>query len=103
MKIKAKETPRFYHYLYLIIIVILILWIGIFSRNSFWHTHQLQRKVETMEREAENLKAINDSLAKENTRLKTDPEAAEKAAREQYGLTKPGEKVFRFVPAKEDQ
>ena len=29
-------------------------------------------------------------------------ETAEKAAREKFGLTKPDETVFRFVPAEED-
>lgn len=102
MKIKAKETPRYVSYVFYLAFFMLILWIALLSRNSFWNTHQLQRKVENLEQEATRLKAVNDSLAKENARLKTDPEAAEKAAREQYGLTKPGEKVFRFVPAKED-
>jgi len=103
MKVKSKESPGYVFYIFLIIIMLLILWISVLGRNSFWNTHQLQRKVENLEREATRLKAVNDSLAKENARLQTDPEAAEKAAREQYGLTKPGEKVFRFVPAKEDR
>jgi len=58
--------------------------------------------VEQLEKETTILKAQNDSLAQENERLKTDPEAAEKAARENFGLTKPDETVFRFVPAKDD-
>ncbi|MCK9557874.1 MAG: septum formation initiator family protein [Candidatus Cloacimonetes bacterium] len=90
-------------YLYAIAIVLLILWILVLGRNSFWNTYQLKRQVEGLEKEAEFLKAVNDSLARENMRLKTDPEAAEKAAREQFGLTKPGEKVFRFVPSKENE
>jgi cell division protein FtsB len=103
MKIKAKETPKIVSYVFYMAIFLLVLWIALLSRNSFWNTHQLQRKVESLEQQASYLQTVNDSLAKENARLKTDPEAAEKAAREQYGLTKPGEKVFRFVPAKEDK
>ncbi|MDD4686917.1 MAG: septum formation initiator family protein [Candidatus Cloacimonetes bacterium] len=102
MKKKAGDLPKLFSYAFTLAIVLLLLWIGILGRNSFWNTYQLRRKVESLESEAEHLKAVNDSLATENARLKTDPEAAEKAAREQYGLTKPGEKVFRFVPAKED-
>ena len=102
MKVKSRETPRIVSYIYIIAIALLVLWILLISRNSFWNTYQLKRKVEGLESEADYLRAVNDSLARENARLKTDPEAAEKAAREQFGLTKPGEKVFRFVPAKED-
>jgi cell division protein FtsB len=70
--------------------------------NSFFNTWKLQRQVEKLEKETSYLKAVNDSLAQENERLKTDPEAAEKAAREKFGLTKQDETVFRFVPAKEE-
>lgn len=71
--------------------------------NSFYNTWKLQRQVRLLKTETMHLKAVNDSLAQENERLKTDPEAAEKAAREKFGLTKPGETVIRFVPAKEEE
>ncbi len=102
MKVKTNKSPGVLKYVFYLAVFALLLWILVLGRNSFWHTNQLKKRVETLESEASHLKAVNDSLARENERLKTDPEAAEKAAREQYGLTKPGEKVFRFVPAKED-
>lgn len=101
MKAKGKETPKIVWYIYLLFILFLFLWISVLGRNSARNTYLLRKKVESMESEALDLKAVNDSLAKENLRLKTDPDAAEKAAREQFGLIKPDEKVFRFVPAKE--
>jgi len=101
MKTKGKETPKIVRYAFLLVMLLLFLWITLFSRNSFANTYKLRRKVEQLEQDANHLKAVNDSLAKENARLKTDPEAAEKAAREQFGLIKPDEKVFRFVPAKD--
>lgn len=103
MKSKQKKCPRSIHYLFIAGLVFLLFWILFWGENSFLRTAQLKKKVHKLEREALYLKAINDSLAKENTRLKTDPAAAEKAARELFGLTKPNEKVFRFVPAKEDK
>lgn len=102
MKSRTKTYPKILRYVFWVLALLLILWILIFGQNSFWHTMQLRNKVNKLEQEAQHLKAVNDSLAKENARLKTDPDAAEKAAREQFGLTKPDEKVFRFVPAKED-
>ncbi|HRX76065.1 MAG: septum formation initiator family protein [Candidatus Cloacimonetes bacterium] len=103
MKSRAKECPRSVRYAFWLIVIFLLLWILFFGQNSFWNTMLLHRKVDKLEQEAQYLKAVNDSLSKENARLKTDPEAAEKAAREQFGLTKPDEKVFRFVPAREDK
>jgi len=102
MKAKAKKNPIYLRYVFYAAIFLLLVWILFTGRNSYMNTYRLRQKVEQMEAEAMKLRAINDSLAQENARLKTDPEAAEKAAREQYGLTKPNEKVFRFVPARED-
>jgi len=81
----------------------LLVWILFLANSSFLKTWKLKNRVEQLEKETTILKAQNDSLAQENERLKTDPEAAEKAARENFGLTKPDETVFRFVPAKEDE
>ena len=103
MKTRTKECPKIARYGFWAVIVFLILWISLFSQNSFLHTAQLRSKVNKLELEVARFKAVNDSLAKDNARLKTDPDAAEKAARELFGLTKPDEKVFRFVPAKEDK
>ena len=103
MKAKHKDTPKFLKYVYWAIILALLLWILVLGQNSFLNTWQLKRRVDNLERESDRLKAVNDSLAQENARLKTDPDAAEKAARERFGLTKPDEKVIRFVPAKEDK
>ena len=55
----------------------------------------------TMKKAVSELNAKNDSLRTENEKLQTSLDAAEKAARERFGLVKPGEKVFRFVPANE--
>lgn len=100
---KQKKCPRILHYFFVLAMLFLLFWVLFFGQNSFWNTAKLRKKVNKLEQEAQYLKAVNDSLAKENARLKTDPAAAEKAARELFGLTKPNEKVFRFVPAKEDK
>ncbi len=102
MKTRSKELSPNLRYMFWALVALIVIWILILSANSFLNTWKLQRKVQLLEKETSFLKAQNDSLAQENERLKTDPEAAEKAAREKFGLTKPDETVFRFVPAKED-
>ena len=103
MKSKTKKLSPTLRFAFWAIIVLLIIWILFLADNSFLNTWKLKRRVDQLEKETTILKAQNDSLAQENERLKTDPEAAEKAARENFGLTKPDETVFRFVPAKEDE
>ncbi len=102
MRHRKKEVPVVLRYIYYAVIVLLLIWIGFTGRNSFWKTVKLKKELQVLEQETLRLKAINDSLQLENQRLKTDPQAAEKAAREQFGFTKPGEQVFRFVPALEE-
>jgi len=85
-----------------VLLAVMAIWILILGGNSFFNTWKLQRQVSKLKAETLHLKAVNDSLSQENQRLKTDPDAAEKAAREKFGLTKPGETVIRFVPAKDD-
>ncbi len=102
MKNRAKELSPLLKYIFWAALALIVLWILILGGNSFFNTWKLQHRVAQLERETSALKAVNDSLAAENQRLKTDPETAEKAAREKFGLTKPDETVFRFVPAKDD-
>lgn len=102
MKTRSATTSPSLRFGFWAIVSLLVLWVLILGTNSFLNTWKLQRRVQKLERETSYLKAMNDSLAQENERLKTDPETAEKAAREKFGLTKPDETVFRFVPAKED-
>ncbi|MCB5262582.1 MAG: septum formation initiator family protein [Candidatus Cloacimonetes bacterium] len=103
MRAKGKQTPKIIRYLYWAAIVALIIGTAFLNRNSIYKTYRERKKVEILEAKLQYYKAENDSLAKENLRLKTDSDAAEKAAREQFGLIKPGEKVFRFVPAKDSE
>lgn len=103
MSRKSSTTSKPVRTGFWIIIGIIVIWIAIAGGNSFYNTWKLQRQVRLLKTETMHLKALNDSLAQENERLKTDPEAAEKAAREKFGLTKPGETVIRFVPAKEEE
>ena len=47
----------------------------------------------------ESLSAQNRELGREIERLRSDPEMIERIAREQLGLVRPGELVYKFQPA----
>jgi cell division protein FtsB len=60
------------------------------------------RKARRLSDDAERIEAENARLAEENARLsrevkalRTDPAAMERAAREDLGLVRPGERVYR--------
>ncbi|MDZ4181719.1 MAG: septum formation initiator family protein [Candidatus Cloacimonadaceae bacterium] len=102
MRPQQQKPARIYRLIYYAALVFLLSWILLWGQNSFLRTWNNGRKLRVLEKEVIALKAVNDSLSAENTRLKTSIDAAEKVAREKFGLIKEGEKVFRFLPAPED-
>lgn len=101
MKRESEGSSKLSKIVFWGVIVFVASWITLWGGNSFLRTALLHKTLKGMEAQVKVLKTQNDSLKAENERLRTSPEAAEKAARERFGLTKPGEKVFRFVPAAE--
>lgn len=99
MRPQAGRPNAIVRLLFYAALVFLISWILFWGENSFLRTWNMGRKVAALEKEMIELKAVNDSLAQENRRLRSDPRAAEKVAREKFGFTREGEKVFRFVPS----
>jgi cell division protein FtsB len=53
-----------------------------------------RQKAQALQRQLEELRAENVTLAAEISGLKSDPRAIERLAREQLGLARPGEVVF---------
>jgi cell division protein FtsB len=97
-----KQKPKYrkaMNLLVLLILLFLLSWILIWGDNSFYKVWKQKREISTIREENESLKAENDSIARQNTRLKSDPEAAEEVAREEHGLIKPDEVIYRFKPA----
>jgi cell division protein FtsB len=66
---------------------------GSTSLLRVWH---MKQEVETLEREIVTLRGETEDLARSVDRLRGDPAAIEKIAREEFGLVRPGEKVLRF-------
>lgn len=57
---------------------------------------QEQRREEVADVKA--VRADIDSMRKRVDRLKNDPRAIERIARERYGMIRDGERIYRFVP-----
>jgi cell division protein FtsB len=60
---------------------------------------KLRRTERALTAEIETLAQQNQALTEEVRRLKSDPETIERVAREQLGLVRPGEVVYKFEPA----
>ena len=65
---------------------------------DFFDLRRLERQ---REEDAARIRMLRDSLALLRARvdsLENDPATLERLAREQYGLIKPGERLYRFAP-----
>jgi cell division protein FtsB len=69
---------------------------GEYSTSNWW---QLRRQLAEERDTLRALQAEIDSLARVAHELETDPAAQERAAREEFGMIKNGELLYRLVPA----
>jgi cell division protein FtsB len=78
----------------------LLAWVVVFGgeySTRDWLT--LVRQVRTERRAVGDLHVRLDSLAALAHALETDPAAQERAARERFGMIRPGEFLYRIVPS----
>ncbi len=62
----------------------------------------LRAKNEMLRKRIEELKESSLELEQEITKLKTDPVYAEKVAREELGVVREGEIIYKFLPPLEE-
>jgi cell division protein FtsB len=74
----------------------LLAYVFVFSRHGYLRRRELARENQRLRLELKELRAENVRLREELSHL-DDPEAVERLAREELGLVKEGEKVYRFV------
>jgi cell division protein FtsB len=75
---------------------ILALVVVAYGSSGLVRLWQMKREVEALEREIVTLRGETADLARSVDRLRSDPEAIEKIAREEFGLVRPGERVLKF-------
>ncbi|GEM_PF-418340 len=68
----------------------------VFGEKGVLAMRRSQQEVEQLRQDLENINHENAELAEHIRRLKTDPELIERIAREQMGLARPGEYVYKL-------
>jgi cell division protein FtsB len=66
------------------------------GENGLYRIWQKQQELEALEGQVARLEAENDSLRQVLWRLENDLQYVEKVAREEYGMSRPGERVYRL-------
>ncbi len=72
---------------------------GDYNVFSIWG---LYRQKEDLSREVDSLRVENQLLSDQIKRLEQDPRAIERVAREQFGMARNGETVYRILPTSPD-
>lgn len=71
-------------------------WIGFLDTYSLWARYTLSRERADLIRRSEELNRRSEELSLKITELQRDPALLERIAREDYGMRRPGETVYRF-------
>jgi len=75
----------------------------IFGDHGLLAMRRSQKEVEKLRQEIQQLNQDNARLAEEVKALKNDPKTIERIAREEMGLARPGELVFKLPPKPPEQ
>jgi cell division protein FtsB len=70
-----------------------------YGAQSVTRVWQIRHEVQSLEREVAGLRAETAELEATAARLRSDPDAIEKVAREVLGFVKPGERVLKLPPS----
>ena len=73
----------------------------IFGAHGFLAMWRTRQQIQQLQGEITRLNKENGALSDRVTALKTDPKAIERIAREEMGLARPGEMIFK-MPAPSD-
>lgn len=77
------------------VLVFFALFAGEYSTLDWW---KLRGQLQDEQAQVQALEVELDSLARVAHDLETNPAAQERAAREQFGMIRPGEILYRLVP-----
>ncbi len=72
--------------------------VALFHEEGILKVFSLQEDLAEMRANTDDLREENRSIRTQIDRLKTDPRAIEKIAREKLNLVRPGETIYQIVP-----
>ncbi len=93
--ILERKRKRIAFYTFVVIFLIYIL-INLIGNNGLFTYLSLKERKNAIEKEIASLREENARLRAYIEALKSDPYYIEKLAREEYGLSKPGEYIFEY-------
>ncbi len=94
--VRPELSPENLGRIVILIVIGLLVYILIFGDYGVWRINAQQKEIERQNREIELLKAEQDSLRQVRWKLLNDPDYIETKAREEYGMQKEGEVVYKF-------
>jgi cell division protein FtsB len=71
----------------------------ILGSHGFLAMRRTQKEMDQLRSQVKQLNEENNRMAGEAQALKSDPQAVERIAREDMGLARPGEMIFKLPPA----
>jgi cell division protein FtsB len=77
-------------------LIVLVLMHTLFGPYGYFSMRRSEQQMEQLRQEIDRLDRENQQLNGEIRALQTDPSAVEKVAREDMGLARPGELIFRL-------
>jgi cell division protein FtsB len=98
---RQQTQPPFWrrHLLKILALALLALGVNdIFGSHGYLAMRRSQQEIEQLRGEIEKLNEQNRELAEHVEALRTDPKTIERIAREEMGLAKPGEMIFKLPP-----
>lgn len=98
---KTKKHKRLAWLIYLIIFLIVLIILSLGDRG-FIKQIQAYRKQSQLQKEINKLRVEEKALNEKINQL-DKPETIEKVAREEYGMAKEGEEIYKVVPEKKEQ
>ncbi len=82
--------------LFFVLLVMLILWFGFFDTYSLRTRILLENEKKELIKETERLQAETMEYQQKLDSLESNPQLLERIAREEYGMRKPGETIYRI-------
>jgi cell division protein FtsB len=82
-------------FLFIVLAGFIVIWFAFIDTYSLWTRYSLNQRKGELIQKTEQLKAETAELRKKVQELKTDPALLERIAREEYGMKKEGETVYK--------